>query len=229
MKRPTTTAFALGTLLTLSGVCTTAGAGSYGYGSTYKVTITNVTHGVLFTPFLVVSHRAAPDLLFSPGDAPSAELAALAEGGNVAPLAGVLSSDPRVLAIDEGSSGLLGPGESVDVNIQAIPGRGHISLAAMLLPTNDGMAVSQNMRVPVGRNSSTAWAFGYDAGSELNDELCDSIPGPHCEGAADSPDDESDEGYVHIHPGIQGVGDLTPGVYDWRNPVARVTIKRTQR
>ena len=98
-----------------------------------------------------------------------------------------------------------------DVNIQAIPGRGHISLAAMLLPTNDGMAVSQNMRVPVGRNSSTAWAFGYDAGSELNDELCDSIPGPRCEGAADSPDDESDEGYVHIHPGIQGVGDLTPG------------------
>ncbi len=229
MKRPITTAFALGTLLTLTGVCTTAGAGSYGHRPTYDVTVTNVTHGVTFTPLLVVSHRAASDLLFTPGDAPSGELAALAEAGDVVPLAGVLSSNPRVLAIDEGTSGMLAPGESVTVTIQAVPGRGYISLAAMLLPTNDGMAVSQNVRVPVGKNSTTAWAYGFDAGSELNDEDCENIPGPHCGGNAGSPDDVSDEGYVHIHPGIQGVGDLAPGVYDWRNPVARVTVKRTQR
>ena len=71
----------------------------------------------------------------------------------------------------------------------------------------------------------TFYANGYDAGSEMNDELCVNIPGPRCGG-----DGEfkalSGEGYVHISPGIQGIGDLSSAVYDWRNPVAVVTIQR---
>ncbi|MGH8621200.1 MAG: hypothetical protein ACRET3_03595 [Burkholderiales bacterium] len=35
-----------------------------------------------------------------------------------------------------------------------------------------------------------------------------------------------EEGYVHIHAGIHGIGDLPPEVRDWRNPVARVAIRR---
>jgi Spondin_N len=34
------------------------------------------------------------------------------------------------------------------------------------------------------------------------------------------------EGNVHIHPGIRGVGDLDPAVFNWENPVAKITIKR---
>jgi hypothetical protein len=37
-----------------------------------------------------------------------------------------------------------------------------------------------------------------------------------------------EEGYVHIHAGIHGVGDLEPGMRDWRNPVARITIRRVK-
>jgi hypothetical protein len=37
------------------------------------------------------------------------------------------------------------------------------------------------------------------------------------------------EGYVHIHTGIHGIGDLlTAAMYDWRNPVAEITIRRTK-
>jgi hypothetical protein len=31
---------------------------------------------------------------------------------------------------------------------------------------------------------------------------------------------------VHIANGIQGVGDLAPAMFDWRNPVASVSIRR---
>jgi hypothetical protein len=65
----------------------------------------------------------------------------------------------------------------------------------------------------------------YDAGTELNDELCENIPGPLCGGGAVSA--ESGEGFVHIANGIHGIGDLAPELYDWRNPVAKVTIRRT--
>jgi hypothetical protein len=34
------------------------------------------------------------------------------------------------------------------------------------------------------------------------------------------------EGYVHIHPGIRGVGDLQPSVWGWDNPVMKVTIQK---
>ena len=67
-------------------------------------------------------------------------------------------------------------------------------------------------------------APGYDGGSEINDELCANIPGPHCGGAAFSDDDG--EGYVHIHPGIFGVGDLQASEYDWKNPIAKITVRR---
>ncbi|MCH6583458.1 MAG: hypothetical protein E2O37_00035 [Proteobacteria bacterium] len=69
----------------------------------------------------------------------------------------------------------------------------------------------------------------YDAGSETNDESCANIPGPPdgCTGAGVSPDDDG-EGYVHIHAGIHGISDLIAADRDWRNPVARITIRRSK-
>jgi hypothetical protein len=32
--------------------------------------------------------------------------------------------------------------------------------------------------------------------------------------------------FVHIHAGIHGVGDLQEATHDWRNPVARIAIRR---
>ena len=65
------------------------------------------------------------------------------------------------------------------------------------------------------------------------DELCANIPGPTCGGIGRSLDDDNAEGYVHIHRGIHGsnpsgnfVSDLAADVFDWRNPVAKITITR---
>jgi hypothetical protein len=35
------------------------------------------------------------------------------------------------------------------------------------------------------------------------------------------------EGYVHIHPGIKGIGDLDPNTWNWDNPVMQVTIQKS--
>jgi hypothetical protein len=76
------------------------------------------------------------------------------------------------------------------------------------------------------RGSVSYTALGLDAGSEYNDELCAHIPGPQCGGAGLSAEDG--EGYVHVHPGTHGMADLSRASYDWRNPVAVVTVTRIQ-
>jgi hypothetical protein len=37
-----------------------------------------------------------------------------------------------------------------------------------------------------------------------------------------------EEGFVRIHEGIHGVGDFVEATRDWRNPVAKVSIRRVR-
>ncbi|MDS4031208.1 MAG: spondin domain-containing protein [Candidatus Contendobacter sp.] len=193
-------------------------------GVMYEVTITNITRGSLFAPILVASHRSGVSL-FALGEPASAELAMLAEGGNVEPLAQALRADSRVVDVAN-SGGPLEPGQSVTVQVAA-QGADHISLAAMIVPTNDGFIALNGVEAPRS-GSETHWVPGYDAGSEPNDELCVSIPGPQCGGEGASPL-AGGEDFVHVHSGIHGIADLKAEEYDWRNPVAVVTIKKTAR
>ena len=187
----------------------------------YAVTITNITSGQTFTPLLVVTHKRSISL-FEPGEPASAELATLAESGDVAPLAAVLDGMPAGVFATAASGDLLGPGESVTVEIRGGSPFRRISIAGMLIPTNDTFVALNSAYLPIRDQSYTVPA--YDAGSEFNDELCANIPGPTCGGTGDSVEDG--EGYVHISRGISGIGDLEPTNYDWRNPVARISIKR---
>jgi len=192
----------------------------------YEVTITNMTRSETFTPILAATHRH--DLnLFTAGQPASAELATLAEGGDVTPLTDVLLATGEVRDITN-SGGLLAPGASVTLNLSGGKHVRHISMAAMLIPTNDAFFALNNVDLPRKGNRTVYYVSpAYDAGSEPNDELCANMPGPVCGGEGASPG-AGGEGYVHIHAGIHGIGDLAPDVYDWRNPVARIAIKRVR-
>jgi hypothetical protein len=96
-----------------------------------------------------------------------------------------------------------------------------------MLPTNDGFIARDSVQVPQ-RGSATYYSPGYDAGTELNDELCAYNPGPTCGGGGESPG-VVDEDYVHIHRGIHGIGDLNASTYNWRNPVAKITVTRIRK
>ena len=210
------------TAAAVSGLLMTSAAATADGPASYHVTITNITNSINFTPILLTSHRKGVSL-YELGSAASNELTAIAEGGDIAPLSAVLQDDPRVADVQD-SGDLLGPGESVTVTLSATHGAHNISMASMMLPTNDGFIALNSVKAPR-HGTVTYYSPGYDAGTELNDELCISIPGPTCGGEGPSPG-AGGEGYVHINRGIHGIGDLAPDVYDWRNPVARITISR---
>lgn len=195
----------------------------------YEVTITNLTPGQSFTPQLVVTHPGDA-IIFRLGEPASPELAMLAESGDTGPLTEALNG----VAMDVTTiPGLLGPGEQASVVVNGNPGRGFVSVAAMMIPTNDTFVAMNRMKLP--RSGAVQQLVpAYDAGSEYNDQNCANIPGPTCGGAGNSPDSDTDEGYVHIGNGIHELGDedeegnriIGPQIYDWRNSVARITVRR---
>lgn len=191
----------------------------------YEVTVTNLTRGQSFTPILVATHRPGV-ALFEPGQPASPELAILAEGGDTAPLLARLGASPQVHDVIT-IPGLLAPGASVTARVRTRGGFDHLSVASMLIPTNDGFFALNNVRGPRDNQSQEHEAPAYDAGSEPNDELCSNIPGPVCGGIGASPN-AGGEGYVHIHAGIHGIGNLVAADRDWRNPVARITVRRAR-
>jgi hypothetical protein len=193
----------------------------------FEVTVTNLTRGQQFTPLLLVSHKPRVSL-FTLGQPAIAELGTLAESGNPAPLAALLSSNAKVGQVVTGS-GLTNPGASTTLMIDGRGGFNRLSLAAMLIPTNDGFVAADSVDLPKDYQSVSYTLLAYDAGTERNDETCASIPGPNfpeCGGPGSGGSPGGGEGFVHVHAGMHGVGDFAPANRDWRNPVARVTIRR---
>ena len=187
----------------------------------YEVSITNLTPGQTFTPQLLVAHTADISL-FQIGEPASMELEMLAEGGDTGPLTdAVLTVASDAMTID----GLLEPGQTVVATISA-QGDDVVSMAAMLIPTNDTFVALNGMSLPqVG--SVTYYVKAYDAGTEENDQNCRSIPGPRCGGEGYNGELTSgEEGFVHVSNGFHRLpgNTLRPNTYDWRNPVARVTV-----
>lgn len=210
--------------LALSPLTASAERWSFNGERSYEVTITNIS-ATTFTPLLVVAHKDSIGL-FETGTEASEELATLAEGGATGPFEELLATLPDLVGDVETTEGLLQPGQSVTVRLDTEREFDHVSVAAMLLPTNDSFVGLNTVRAPNFRFRTFNYtAIGYDAGSEPNDELCANIPGPQCGGEGNSPD-AGGEGYVRVSPGIHGEGDLDASDYDWRNPVARISVTR---
>ena len=203
------------------------GGALFAQNQRFEVTVTNLTRGQQFTPILVATHREGVEL-FNEGSPASQELSTLAEEGNTGPLADALRSLRDVREVVTGSS-LLDPGASLSFIVTGGGSFDRFSVAAMLIPTNDGFFALNGVEGPTGNQTLTLYSPAYDAGSERNDQLCASIPGPsfhECGGPGGGMRVNEGEGFVHIHSGIQMRGDLRPFPRDWRNPVAKVTIKR---
>lgn len=190
---------------------------------TYHVTITNTTAHHVITPPAVIAHKKGFQF-FKVTEAASAELTTMAESGNVAPLLSSLKSNPAVSAVmstlDQTPPVIL-PGQSVTVTIQA-PEKTYFTVAGMLATTNDAFT-SATLKAPKKHRYSSAMAITYDAGTEDNNELCMDIPGPPC-GGTNATIEGDGEGFITIHNGVHGVGDLVPTNLDWRGPTAMVRV-----
>jgi hypothetical protein len=128
--------------------------------------------------------------------------------------------------------------DTATFEIMAEPGD-RLSLATMLICTNDGFLGLDAVRLP----SHGARAFlinGYDAGRENNTQLSEHLVNP-CSALGPvtlpgDPDGELDSGPrvstvppvpIHHHPNIQpGVGELSVAAHGWRDPVAVAVVSR---
>lgn len=219
---------------TLTAALLLASAGALANpGLAYEVTITNVTKGQTFTPVLVATHDRSIRL-FSLGTPSSIGLEILAEGGDTTPLANALIDQGSQVSDVQTIPGVLAPGQSARITVEASRFHQFVSVAAMLIPTNDTFVAINRARLPL-FGSATFMAKAYDSGTEMNDQNCASMPGPRCGGAGYSPGpNPGDEGFVYIGNGFHEIGSedesgnevLGPLNYDWRNPVARITVRR---
>lgn len=187
---------------------------------TLEVTITNLTRGQIFSPPIVYTHRSGYRL-FSPGEPAISELAGVAEDADNDPLIALLGTEPAVGAVGVGGGPVL-PGESMTVRVDARQNAQYVSALGMLVTTNDAFFAGSARLSGVG---TSFYAPAWDAGSEANTQSCSHIPGPPC-GNGGVRVTAGAEGYVSVHAGIQDRGSLDDALHDWRNPVARIQIRR---
>lgn len=225
LSRTSLLALAATTLLTMTTTTAVAQESPEGNRVGYTLEIVNLTKAQQFTPVLGVVHE--PELqLFDYGAPASAELTPLAEDGNIGPLHDLLMNAPEVHGLFNGA-GLTAPGGRIKLEFSANPRRDRLSLAAMLIPTNDAFVALRGGPLPTRGKSVSYYLYANDAGTEVNDELCASIPGPmfsECGGPGSGGHPGGGEGFVHIHNGMHGIGDLDPSTRDWRGPVAIVVV-----
>ena len=223
------------TFLLLASVVLSACTAMYGSKEnmmmrSVKVTITNVTPNAYLTPIMIVGHGMLETGMFTFGKVASEQLQAVAEGGNIAPIA---MSFENAQVIENPANGLLGPGESVSVELDSSNTR--MSIIAMILPTNDGFVALDNILIRDGIQE----LYAIDAGTEANDEQITGGGAPNTPGIPADPSGQANlsasgitgvsiEGSIDRHPGIMG-GEgsaLDQEKHAWKGPVAIVEITR---
>lgn len=194
----------------------------------FEVTVTNLTPGSgaaagqIFNGLVVATHNAN-FRLFALGQSASDGLAAIAEDADTSVLVPALIADPDVKDVQTNPADPILPGQSGSVTVTADREHRFLSLATMLVTTNDAFAALNGVRLPR-KGGSSFFSVAYDAGSEVNTENCSDIPGPPCNNPGNRVPVGA-EGYVSVHSGIHGIGDILPENRDWRNPVAWITVR----
>jgi hypothetical protein len=194
--------------------------------ATFRVVITNITAGQISGPPIAITHDSDFHL-FIPGAPASDGVAIMAEDAALATLVAELEGNAHVYAHAAGGMPLP-PGQSMEIEVDSTATYKEISVAQMLVTTNDTFWAVHNVALPRGVGQSvTSYATAWDAGSEANTESCSTVPGPPC-GASMVRDPGGAEGFVHVSDGIHGIADLAPAEFDWRNPTVKVAVTRVR-
>ena len=204
----------------------------------YDVTITNLTSGQPFSPGVLATHDAAVTV-WRLGSPASEGIRLIAEDGDNSVAVATLTGQPGIFDVKPvgaptGCVNCPGPfGTSQTIRITARADARRLSLAVMLICTNDGFTGLDDVKLPKGFRPKTFYTAGYDAGTEVDDELSTHIVDPcfaigPTSRAPDGNLRTPEHGVITMHLGIRGIGDLIPAVHGWKDPVARITIQRVK-
>lgn len=194
----------------------------------FEITLRNLTpdngegSAQVFSPPVFASHTAGLRM-FRVGRFASDELSGIAEDAMNDPMVDLLTRSGRAFDVQVGG-GVIFPGSEARYEVTSAPGYRRLSMAFMLVNTNDGFSGIDRVRLP--RSGSVTYRVSaYDAGSEANDELLGSIPGPCCGSVGTGAETHE---RIKMHPGILGVGDLSVEMWGWEGPVAEIEITRVR-
>ena len=230
MKRALLAIIAMFAVVLPIATTTTAGAQSGGGEATYTIQFRNITEGQFLTPPNWAAHTGDAGIFTRRTEA-SPGLQAVAENGGVPILAAELQA-----AVDEAGLGVSGVGADAPL----APGEQttwefttdspYLSIASMLICTNDGFAGLDSYRLPrIDEGHRVVRLRAYDAGTEINTEnRADLVPAPFCGdggGTGESNPELAENGRVQLHRTLRGVGDL-PDSFDWQGRVAEIVITR---
>lgn len=207
--------------------------------SQLDVAVRNLSSNSYFTPLLVSVHPH-DTTMFTPGEAASASLQAMAEGGDISGLSSDLGAVGAEVS-ENPAGGLLAPGMQTMTTLESKQENDSLSIAAMILPTNDGFIALNGWEIPTKKGTYTLYLNAYDAGTEANDEIVNGAGAPGTPGIPADPGGKAGsgatgvameiEGFVHIHRGILGDTNATGGSSDldsryhrWQNPIAEVIV-----
>jgi hypothetical protein len=207
---------------------------------TYEITISNLNSGQPFSPPIFVTHTGDATI-FTPGQKAPEGIRLIAEQGNSSMLASATRGMPgvsHVLATNMPIHRIGGPGSVTRTLTIDASGSAHwLSMAAMLICTNDGFVGLNSVRLPDGMNSLVYYARGYDAGTEINDQLYTNLGDPcgQVGPVTVAPDGMNlrtpESGVIRHHPGTApNVGDQGARVkeYGWGEPVAKIIVRRVK-
>jgi len=219
----------------------------------WDITVSNLTHGNHFTPLLLAAHSHDVHL-YEVGQKASIPIEHMAECGHLMPLMGtadVMAADTQ----ENPAGGPLAPGASTSTTIMTTaPTNSHLTVVAMVLPTNDAFMGLDSQHIPTEAGTYTFYLNSYDAGTEGNDETMNPggpsactytetgmIPGAPG-GDVDSggtgvvaPGTADTNTNIHVHRGVlgeatvsgDGRSDLVNSIHRWQNPVAKVVVTVT--
>ena len=195
---------------------------------TWRVTIKNLTPAgpgppgsQPLSPPLFVVHTDRVQV-WAPGQIATHVVAAIAEDANHVPAVSAYTGFPGVKQVFTGAGGPIPSGGSSTYTVQTRGKFDRLSIVTMLVNTNDGFTGLASLQLR--GSGTTVKTIAWDDGSEKDNQLKAFIPGPCC----GHPFVRDPEGQpIHRHAGIRpGVGDLSPALYGWTGPVARITITR---
>ena len=163
------------------------------------LTIINESYDQPFSPFFVMAHNSNADRLYVREQPSSEPLALLTENGVPAHLVDFYTENDNGVfsakAFNEGAPYF--GGETFQVQAEVSGDYSLVIIATMATNNNDCFTALNGVRL---YPDMVLDLPGLDAGSEENDEECNSIPGPGCASIiGDNVISRNDEGFVRVH------------------------------
>lgn len=194
----------------------------------YEVEIVNLTHNQPFSPLALRADGAAYNA-WTIGESASLGIEYIAEEGDNTEFLGRASSKKSA-----SGTGIVGPGDTAVIDLASKETDLYLTAVTMLVNTNDAFAGVTGFDLSglaVG-DKTEVYLPVYDSGTEANDELAGTIPGP-ADGGVGFDAERNDVDYVAMHPGVVGMDDgyddsVLDGSHKFDGPAAKLMITRTR-